>query len=135
MDRENKTKLNILGKEFDKLQKELNKLRALVNGSDDETDNISNPLENKEISKQIQIRKLQGQINKLRKESDMLNDLAVKETESDGKFKLIHHIQKNYQDNIIKLELEIAKINTKEGGRKKTRRYNKNKRRMSRKRK
>jgi len=135
MDRENKNKLNILGKEFDKFQKELDKLHDLLNDSDDETYNRSNPLENKEISKQIQIRKLQGQINKLRKESYMLNDLAVKETESDEKFKLIHHIQKNYQDNIIKLELEIAKINTKEGGRKKTRRYNKNKRRKSRKRK
>jgi hypothetical protein len=128
MDRENKTKLDILGKEFDKLQEELDKLHDLLNGSDDETDD-------KEINKQRQIRKLQRQINKLRKESDMLNDLAVKETESDEKFKLIHHIQKNYQDNIIKLESEIAKINTKEGGRKKTRKYNKNKRRKSRKRK
>jgi len=130
MDGENKTKLDILGKEFDKLQNELDKLHDLLSGSDDETDN-------KELNKQRQIRKLQRQINELRKESDMLNDLAVKETESDEKFKfkLIYHIQKNYQDNITKLESEIAKINTKEGGRKKTRKYNKNKRRKSRKRK
>jgi hypothetical protein len=139
------THKRILHELIDDLQSRINKLIDQLDAYD-EADEIEERIKNLEKIKQSRKDKLV----RLQPESIQLNELAAvesKRSESSGntRFDFITHIQKtpvkiqneidSIENEIKKLEEKLKKIYTKKGGRKKTRKHNKNKHNKSRKRK